>query len=49
MPMRYYTREESDINNNTVIVLTARAFFDADGLGGVLTSEVVNTLAAADL
>ena len=49
MPMRYYTREESNIGGNTVIVLTAHAFYDPDDLEGVWNSTVVNTLTGAEL
>jgi hypothetical protein len=49
MPARYYTREEGDVNNNTVIVLMARAFFDPTNLNGIFESNVVNTLISADL
>jgi len=48
MPMRYYTRVEGNVGGNTIIVLTARAFYDAATFAGVLTSEAVNTLANAD-
>jgi hypothetical protein len=47
MPMRYYTREEGDINQNTIIVLTARAFYDPTP--GVLDSILVNTLTEAQM
>jgi hypothetical protein len=49
MPARYYTRTEGEIGGNTVVVLTARAFYDADNFQGVFKSTVVNTLAAGDL
>ena len=42
MPARYYTREESEVGGNTVIVLTAHAFYDADDLDYAFTTEVVN-------
>jgi hypothetical protein len=47
--MRYYTREEGDIGGNTTVVLTGHAFFDPTDFGGVLTSDVVNTLELDDL
>lgn len=43
-PMRYYTREESEAGGNTVIVLTAHAFYDADDLEQVFATDVVNTI-----
>lgn len=46
MPMRYYTRTEGESGGNSTVVLTARAFFDPDEFDGVLTSVLVNTLAA---
>lgn len=46
MPMRYYTRAETESGGNTTVTLTGRAFYDPDGFGGVFTTEVVNTLAA---
>ena len=49
MPMRYYTRTEGEVGGNSVIVLTAHAFYDPTDLAGVFTSSVVNTLADADL
>lgn len=49
MPMRYYTREEGEVGGNTVIVLTANAFYDPVDLDGFLDTTVVNTLAEADL
>lgn len=49
MPMRYYTRSEGEIGGNTTVVLTGRAFYDADDLAGVFTSTVVNTLTATEL
>ena len=30
LPIRYYTREEGDLNNNTTVVLTGHAFYDPD-------------------
>jgi len=49
MPMRYYTRTEGEVGGNTVIVLTAHAWYDADDLDGIFETTVVNTLTAADL
>lgn len=49
MPMRYYTRTEGEIGGNTIIVLTAHAFYDPGDFAGVLTSTIVNTLASAGL
>ncbi len=54
MPMRYYTRTEGEVDGNTVIVLTAHAFYDpataesGDGLGGVYQSTIINTLTEAE-
>lgn len=48
-PIRYYTREEDAIGGNTIVVLTAHAFFDPEDLDGVWDSTVVNTLTEADL
>jgi len=47
LPMRYYTRAEGELGNNSVIVLTARAFYDATA--GVLDSILINTLTEAQL
>jgi hypothetical protein len=49
MPMRYYTREESEIGGNTTVVLTGHAFYDPDDLEGVFTSVIVNTLTSEEL
>jgi hypothetical protein len=49
MPLRYYTRTEGESGQNSTIVLTGHAFYDADDLDGVLTASIVNTLAEADL
>jgi hypothetical protein len=49
MPMRYYTRTEGESGQNTVIVLTGRAFYDPTDFGGVFESVVVDTLTEADL
>ena len=47
-PLRYYTRADGEIGQNTTITLTGRAFYD-DTLDYAVETEVVNTLAAADL
>ncbi len=51
MPMRYYTRSDSEIGGNTTVVLTGHAFYDPgyEGFDGVVLTEVVNTLTEADL
>lgn len=49
MAARYYTRTEGEAGGNSVIVLNAQAFYDADDLGGFVDSTVVNTLTDADL
>jgi hypothetical protein len=49
MPMRYYTREDSEIGGNTTVVLTGHAFYDPDDLDGVFTSVIVNTLTSEEL
>lgn len=46
MPMRYYTRTEGEVGGNSVIVLTAHAFFDPDYFEGVLNATIVNKLAS---
>jgi len=43
-PMRYYTREEGEAGGNTVIVLNAHAFYDAEDLEQVLDVNVTNTI-----
>jgi hypothetical protein len=48
LPLRYYTREEGEIDGNTTIVLTGRTFLD-DTLDHAFSTTVVNTLAAASL
>jgi len=42
LPARYYTREEGEAGGNTVIVLNAHAFYDADDLEQVFTTNVIN-------
>ena len=49
MPMRYYTRVETDINGNTAIVLTAHAFYDPEDAEYAFNAVIVNTLTEADL
>jgi hypothetical protein len=44
MPARYYTREEDAIGGNTIIVLTAHAFYDGEDLEEVFDTDVVNTI-----
>jgi hypothetical protein len=48
LPARYFTREHSEIGNNSTITLTAEAFLD-DVLDYPFETTVVNTLAGADL
>ena len=48
LPLRYYTREEGEIDGNTTIVLTGRTFLD-DTLDHAFSTTVVNTLAATSL
>lgn len=49
LPMTYRTREEGDLNNNTTVVLTGKAFYDPDDLEAVFQSVVVCTVTEADL
>jgi hypothetical protein len=49
LPMRYYTRAETEIGGNTTITLTGHAFYDPDEFGGVFRTTVVNTLATGEL
>lgn len=49
MPMRYYTRTEGESGQNTVVVLTGRAFYDDSDFNGVFASEVTGTLTDAEL
>jgi len=48
LPARYFTREHAEIGNNSVVILTAEAYLD-DTLDYPFSTEVVNTLAGADL
>jgi hypothetical protein len=43
-PMRYYTRTEDAAGGNSIVVLTAHAFYDPDDFEGVLTVDVTNTI-----
>lgn len=45
MPLRYTTSEGGTRDNNTIITLTGRAYYDSD-LGYALRASVVNTLAS---
>ena len=49
LPLRYYTREEGDINGNTTVILTGRNFYEADTLTNAGEWTVVNTLAATGI
>lgn len=48
MPMRYFTREETNIGNNTTVTLTGRAFYEPDTLLYAIDTTVINTLAAGE-
>jgi len=48
MPLRYYTREDGAVGNNTTVTLVGRAFYHAT-LGYAFRSVLVNTLATASL
>lgn len=47
LPLRYYTRAEGDVGQNSAIVLTGHAFYD-ETLASAFESTVVNTLTAAE-
>jgi hypothetical protein len=49
MPMRYRTRTDGEEGGNTTVTLMGRSWFDPDEFEGVFSSEVVCTLAEADL
>ena len=49
MPARYFTRTEGDVGGNTVVVLTAHAWYDPEDFNGVFRSTVVNSLANTSL
>lgn len=44
MPARYYTREEDAEGGNSIVVLTAHAFYDSEDLEQVFETTVVNTI-----
>jgi len=48
-PIRYYTRTEEEEGGNSVVVLTGRAFYDADDAGYAVNSVIVNGLTEAEL
>ena len=48
-PMRYYTREEGESSQNTVIILTGHAWYDPSDFNGFFRSVVVNGLHASQL
>jgi hypothetical protein len=48
MPLRYYTREDGAVGNNTTVTLVGHAFYHAT-LGYAFNSVLVNTLATAGL
>lgn len=48
-PARYFTRTEEEEGGNSVVVLTARAFYDPGDADFAVESIVVNTLTEADL
>jgi hypothetical protein len=48
LPAWYFQREETNIGNNTTVTLTAEAHVD-DILASAFNTQVVNTLASADL
>jgi hypothetical protein len=48
-PMRYYTREEDAVGGNSIIVLTAHAFYDSADLEQVFDTNVINQVDEADL
>lgn len=49
LPIRYYTREEGDLNNNTTVVLTGHAFYDPDDAEFAFRSVLVCTVDEEDL
>ena len=49
MPMRYYTRTEGEVGGNSVVVLTARAWFDTTVANGIFDSTVICTTDSATL
>jgi hypothetical protein len=48
-PTRYRTRTEDAEGGNSVVVLTAQAWYDADDFDGFLNAVIVNTLTEAAL
>lgn len=48
MPLRYYTRTDGEIGQNTTVTLMGRAFYNAS-IGYAFKSVAVNTLATAGL
>ena len=48
-PARYFTRTEEEEGGNSVVVLTARAFYDPGDADFAVESILVNTLTEADL
>lgn len=49
MPLRYYTREEGEIGGNETVTLAGEAFLERDTLDYAFSSELVCSLAEADL
>ena len=49
LPARYYTRTEGEVGGNSVIVLTAHAYYEPTTFQGVFESVLVNTLDEAHL
>lgn len=50
IPLRYYTRTEGEIGNNSTVVLTGHAFDDADvDDNGVFDSDIICTMTEDDL
>jgi hypothetical protein len=49
MPLRYYTREEGEIGNNTTVILTGHAYYDAADLGEAINSTITTTLTETEL
>lgn len=47
MPMRYFTREETSIGQNTTVTLVAHAFYEPATLMYAIDTTVINTLAIA--
>jgi len=49
IPMRYYTREDTEVGGNTTVNLTAHAWYDPSDANDFFKSTIVNTLTEADL